>query len=229
MPFNKICRVCGRPFVAKRQRNKVCSPECHRATKIEAARRQKKKRRICQVCGKEFVSKWSGRRGNIVCSEECRREAIARSKRKGNYVACEVCGKMTWKRPYNLSRARHYYCGEECHQESMRHRWWDTKLELAIAEMDFPGVIKTSGRKLCIDVGGKRSWNPDFVVEPLDKTRKVIEAFGRNWHNEEDAKRKIETYAKAGYDCLIVWENEVKDGSFIVKVQEFLADKAPGA
>lgn len=51
----------------------------------------------------------------------------------------------------------------------------------------------------------KGSINPDFVVEPFDKTRKVIELFGEKWHPKEDEIIKKAIYNKLGIDVLVIW------------------------
>jgi len=56
---------------------------------------------------------------------------------------------------------------------------------------------------------------PDFIS--MNGVKKVIEAFGDYWHNEEEVEPLISDYKKAGWECLIIWENELDD---VDKVKE---------
>lgn len=49
---------------------------------------------------------------------------------------------------------------------------------------------------------------PDFVYQ---NKKKIIELFGKHWHSDEDILKRIEHFRKAGYDSLIIWENEIRD------------------
>lgn len=48
---------------------------------------------------------------------------------------------------------------------------------------------------------------PDF--KHVNK-KKLIEIFGDFWHKEEDAEKKINYFKKYGYECLVIWESEIK-------------------
>lgn len=67
---------------------------------------------------------------------------------------------------------------------------------------------------------------PDFFA--TDESKKVIELFGTPWHDPnhsnkikvkpcrtEEAKKKF--YTSHGYDCLVVWDNELKDEAKVAK------------
>lgn len=53
-----------------------------------------------------------------------------------------------------------------------------------------------------------KSKNPDFIIEG---TNKVIELHGDYWHEGEDDRVLIDSYKEVGYDCLVIWEWEMKD------------------
>lgn len=61
-------------------------------------------------------------------------------------------------------------------------------------------------------VGNGSCWivrkNPDFI---LKEEKKIIEFFGSYWHKNEDVLNKIEHYAKYGWECMIIWDYELKD------------------
>lgn len=65
-----------------------------------------------------------------------------------------------------------------------------------------------------------RSKNPDFVIKNKDK---VIELFGDFWHKDDDPSTLIEEYNNAGYDCLVLWEKEIREGllSSVRKINRF--------
>lgn len=58
--------------------------------------------------------------------------------------------------------------------------------------------------------------NPDFVNKKLNK---IIEFFGRRYHDvllinetpDEHEKNRINHFLKNGYDCMIIWEEEILD------------------
>lgn len=63
---------------------------------------------------------------------------------------------------------------------------------------------------------------PDFIATNGEK--KVIEVFGDFWHKEVEEQSLIKSYTKAGYDCLVIWEHEVKGSppkKVIGKVRQF--------
>lgn len=74
-----------------------------------------------------------------------------------------------------------------------------------------------------LNIDGK---NPDFINK---KTNKLIEHFGVYYHDtiinisrEEHEQQRIEHFAKEGYKCLIIWEDELKDlDKLIEKILKF--------
>ena len=72
-----------------------------------------------------------------------------------------------------------------------------------------------------------RHTNPDFIVEPIEKTRKVIYHHGIYWHQEElddRGEKLVNQWKEIGYDCLIIWEDELVDDldSVLDKIAEFI-------
>ena len=69
--------------------------------------------------------------------------------------------------------------------------------------------------------------NPDFLN--VNGQKKVIELFGDYWHSDKvklpfhrTKEGTIEHYDKYGFDCLVIWENELDDiNSVLNKIQEF--------
>jgi len=50
--------------------------------------------------------------------------------------------------------------------------------------------------------------NPDFIN--INGAKQVIEIYGEYWHHD-DGSLRIQKFAEAGYECLIIWESEFKD------------------
>jgi hypothetical protein len=50
--------------------------------------------------------------------------------------------------------------------------------------------------------------NPDFKVAGQNK---VIELFGDYWHRSEDPLVLIEMFHRIGYECLVIWEHEIRE------------------
>lgn len=71
--------------------------------------------------------------------------------------------------------------------------------------------------------------NPDFLCL---RKKKVIEHFGIWWHGtkitgkskEDHEKERIEYFKKYGYNCLIIWEDEIKSGKSLYNIKNNLND-----
>jgi len=61
-------------------------------------------------------------------------------------------------------------------------------------------------------IGGK---NPDFFN--VNGQKQLIELFGEPWHPVSDVTEKINHYKKYGFECLIIWHNELKNEEELVK------------
>lgn len=48
---------------------------------------------------------------------------------------------------------------------------------------------------------------PDFICE---EKKKVILMHGDYWHKDEDTNVVVQRYANEGYDCLVIWERQLK-------------------
>jgi len=95
-----------------------------------------------------------------------------------------------------------------------------------IERNDFPIKYVGDGEKI---IG---TLNPDFIHKT---EKKVIEIFGRVYHDPEASfKRSVPWhqqyfgrmayYAQFGYDCLILWDDELSDEEAVVsKIESFMA------
>lgn len=80
MRINKVCQVCGKPFIAGQKRAMFCSEPCreiNKQEKYEEHKRNVQKKRLeekekivkkCPICGKEFHPE---RITGVYCSKEC--------------------------------------------------------------------------------------------------------------------------------------------------------------
>lgn len=71
--------------------------------------------------------------------------------------------------------------------------------------------------------GKNQAFNPDFLSK---NPKHIIEVFGDYWHNLPNARKRdrerLKTYAKYGYDTLVIWESELKNIISVVnKIKEF--------
>ena len=82
-----------------------------------------------------------------------------------------------------------------------------------------PGEFGYNGDfRLGVSIGKKV---PDFVN--VNGKKKLIEVFGNYWHQSQDPTRLITYYSGFGWDCLVIWENELKDLNCIrKKIKTFL-------
>lgn len=99
----------------------------------------------------------------------------------------------------------------------------ETQLNLLL-EKNFPSLFEYVGGGSFL-VGTRC---PDWICNGY----KVVELFGRYWHDPEvnpnvrkdrTASGTIEFYKKHGYDCLIVWEDELAElAKVVLKVSQFI-------
>jgi len=101
----------------------------------------------------------------------------------------------------------------------------ELKLEV-ILNKAFPKQFKYNGNfNLRITLGGLI---PDFVN--VNSRKQVIELFGDYWHSEKRIRSwkrtelgRIMAYASLGWQCLIIWEQELKYEELIIaKIQQFM-------
>lgn len=90
--MKRVCKECGKPFETNHSKKVFCTWECQRAfAKVRAReyarnyQREYKMKKKCKFCGQEFT----GGRGKLYCSTECKSKALIRQNRekKGNYGA----------------------------------------------------------------------------------------------------------------------------------------------
>lgn len=75
----------------------------------------------------------------------------------------------------------------------------------------------TGDRKFWLKTASGKDRNPDFTSA---SQKKIIEVFGRYWHRNDDPQKVVEDYAGVGWECLILWEDEI-GAEMIDRVMEF--------
>jgi hypothetical protein len=73
-----------------------------------------------------------------------------------------------------------------------------------IIELACPKQYKYTGAGDFV-IGGKI---PDFVN--INGKKKAIELFGDYWHRNDNPQDRIDIFAQYGYQCLVIWERELK-------------------
>lgn len=74
----------------------------------------------------------------------------------------------------------------------------------------------------------KFALNPDFIVEPIEQTKKVIELFGYKWHDKIGEYDRMFCYDVLGYDSLILWNDKQffnERDTIMKRVSDFINDK----
>ena len=62
---------------------------------------------------------------------------------------------------------------------------------------------------------------PDYANYNGDK--QLIELYGDYWHKGDDPQDRIDAFKKYGYDCLVVWEHELRDENKVLnRVRDYL-------
>lgn len=250
-----VCEQCGKGilvFPCKANTKRFCSNKCrdvwqsqHWNGKNNPHWKGGDVERICQWCEKTFrvprrvVKKGGGK----YCSYKC----YGMAQRKQLFKICKNCGKAFWK------KRPKYFCSKKCKVEYQRGKnnpfygrkhteetlkrilkavhgkpnGVESQLIALIDEYRLPFCYVGNGE---VVIAGK---NPDFIHSQGDK--KVIELFGDYWHSPllrpnirhtatyEATKRH---YEKHGYDCLIIWESELKNRTRVLdKIIEFTGGK----
>ena len=186
----------------------------------------------CPICGKEFKKK---QKTQILCSRKCadvwktrkRREYVLKYAIKYQDRKCKFCGNI-----FRSGDKKKKYCSRQCgydfikYMTKLRKRKQPNKSEKKLIRLIKENKLpfKFVGNKTFY-IGKK---NPDFIG--TDEYRnKIIEFFGDYWHRRNEMKfHRTEEgrkwfYWENGYDCLIIWESELKEEEIVVKkIKNFL-------
>lgn len=85
-----------------------------------------------------------------------------------------------------------------------------------ILQKHFPNQWKYTGKGGFV-IDGKI---PDFVN--INGKKQVIELFGEHWHKVTDVQKRINLFARFGFNTLIVWGSELRNENLVVdKIKQF--------
>ena len=167
----------------------------------------------CEVCGKErWVRIGGGKPTNKRCPKCCK-SGNENGRWKGGKVerTCLNCDKVFLIKPSRLPNGRGKYCSTSCELIYQRKtggfKSSPNKLEKTLIKVinnnNLPFKYSGNGE---IWLGNR---NPDFIN--VNGKKQVIELFGTYWHPLFDGVKRTEHYKQYGFDCLVIWEDEMKD------------------
>jgi len=127
-----------------------------------------------------------------------------------------VCGKAFTRFPSKMKDGIGLYCSRSC--RTVHQRQNTPNLRPNGVETVLGAMLETNHLPFKY-VGGGEVWlgnrNPDFIN--TNGKKQVIELFGTYWHPVFDVAKKVEHYRQYGFDCLIVWEDELKAPTKLVR------------
>lgn len=228
------CEWCGKFFNRKPSHvldHIFCSAKCYGKWWAQQHKGEKnpswkggKISKKCEICKKEmmlFPSQLSRR----FCSLECKNK-LASTRGGGRNPSEETRRKRS-------ENARRRWANPKLREKWMNSLWknldfvkkvmksWGAKpnkLEQQLIDLfqekEFPFRFVGDGKVL---IDGKI---PDFIS--LDE-KLIIELFGVHWHPQEEEEERRKFFKRHGYDCLIIWDNELKNEQEVVeKVWRFV-------
>lgn len=220
--IEKICKSCNKEFKIGQCRinagqGKFCSQECSKfwRRKYGSWNKGKKsslktRKKMSEYQKKNPIRYWLGKK---------RIEMIGKIGKlhpswKGGRPKCKYCDKQL----VNYGAKTCIDCRFK-YESTMINNLKPTKIEKTIEEYlgkKFPKEWKY--------VGNGAVWiarkNPDFIN--INGQKKIIEVFGDYWHKGETGKDRIKHFKEYGFDTLILWEHDIKNGFFINKLNSFI-------
>ena len=142
----------------------------------------------------------------------------------GNVEAkCLECGKSFFVQLCRLKKGKVKYCSQTCKLVYQRKQGIFS-LKPNKPEQILINLFEKDNLPFKY-VGAGEVWfgnrNPDFIN--TNGAKQVIELLGTYWHPLFDGANRIEHYKQYGFDCLIIWEDELEDTKKIIKkVEKFI-------
>lgn len=213
--FKTTCLNCGRSFEGKKSnvrwgREKFCSPDCHYAY----SKKRSREIATCQHCGKQFTVARSALRTNRgkFCSTACRYE----HNKTGEWRYCLYCRKKFYRPKAQLRNRASLFCSRQCFlRGAVKPNVSERKLAQLLQDYSLPYKFVGDGTVIL------GTYSPDFLN--INGKKKVIELFGDYWHSEKKVRKwhegelgRIMAYKALGFDCLVVWEHELKNPEVLI-------------
>lgn len=234
------CEICGKERWAQVKNResvyKVCYPCAMKTLKGENNPSWKggKSKCVCLTCGKTFYAylnkkRYKGLFCSIACIKGIQKRGEDSSAWKGGKVKriCQVCGKEFEVYPHIVKRPTGGQCCSKICQAMNNYKQGYLNRIPNNIEKSFIELLNTNQLPFKY-VGDGEVWfgnrNPDFIN--TNGKKQVIELFGIYWHPVFDVAQRIEHYKQYGFDCLIIWEDELGEIETIVKkVKTFTRQK----
>lgn len=214
---SRVCEYCGKIFIARLDKlkwgySRFCSHSCADKYYNEPAIETQ-----CLECGKKIITtKYRISRGQgKYCSRKCRDKYLPRKQEQSKIA------KQRWA---SLGYRQHMV---EVNKRNWQNPSWVKKMLIALnkkptqpeklldalLEKHFPQFRYNGDGKLGIVLGG---YVPDFIN--VNGKKEVIEVFGNYYHSPKvlayrwqgSELGRIMIYNSLGYNCLIIWESELK-------------------
>lgn len=190
----------------------------------------------CPTCGKLFISDWKTQWKKF-CSIKClthnpniiKRQNKSRMKDRmlnpEKYIQCSKnIAKALKNKPKSLAhrnklsnvKKEQWNNMSEKERTSRLKKWWNNRSPNKMEQQLDCLLKKYFGDRYryvgdgSLFIAGK---NPDFIGHG----KRIIELFGRYWHQSKDEEERHNHFAKYGYRTLIIWDNEMKDLSSVLK------------
>ena len=236
------CKYCGKEFETHdvgrilRGWSNYCSLECF--LKAKWGEKSRKVKLKCQYCGREFiVYKTEVDHGRKFCSKECYKKWKKDNWKPSEKQIEKLREVLKGKKPKNFythflpnilnrkGRKLEEIFGEERAKE-IKKRLREFRKNQVIPYR--PTTPERMFIELCNIaklpfkyVGNGKLWignkNPDFIDE---KSKIVVEIFGEYWHKEEEIPVIKDYYRKYGWECIVLWDYDVRRLLNLIKNQE---------
>ncbi len=154
----------------------------------------------CRICKKEFYAKphWLKVGWGKYCSPKCHHEGI----KKGKFIACDICGKKTWKQPKQIdhSKSGKFFCSKSC-QTLWRNKTYVGKKHpnWKNGQTIYRDILQRSKKeKICTLCGTKDK--RVLAAHHLDRNKKNVKLKNLVWlcwnchflvHHDKETKKKF--------------------------------------
>jgi hypothetical protein len=196
-PVEVSCDVCGKVFTKKPSEvfdHNYCSAACR-------DKREEKPLMNCEWCGREFRKGRAeiNRTSHHFCSRTC----------FDNWVAFSDDEDAVLIREQKRQRMKDMHTNPVFVQK-MQDSWGRgrkaNKLEEFVGR-HFPELHYVGDGKIWVTLQDGRRKCPDFKVRGK---RKFVEVWGDFWHKDENPQELVYAYAAIGFECMVVWEEEIR-------------------
>ena len=217
--------------------------DCGKCRWVRLLKNGEPRSELCKSCslkGRIFTEEWKAKlsiakKGCHLTEKHKANLCIARKERIGEKAPCwkggEVkriclnCGEIFYVDRWEIKKRECNFCSKSCHMIYQRKQG-DFNSKPNKPESQLIELLERNSLPFKY-VGGGEVWlgnrNPDFIG--VNGKKQVIELLGIYWHPLFDGADRIEHYKRYGFDCLVVWEDELADiPKLTTKVKRFAND-----